>query len=75
MVISLNITKGLEGVCVPVVILGDAAYPLLPWLIKSYPETNIVLLLSLLSTNVSAGLEWTEWREHLDFSREDGGAQ
>lgn len=33
-------TETLEGVNVPLVILGDAAYPLLPWLIKPFRETR-----------------------------------
>lgn len=31
----------LAGVPVPVVILGDPVYPLLPWLIKPYPGTGL----------------------------------
>ncbi|XP_028297768.1 protein ANTAGONIST OF LIKE HETEROCHROMATIN PROTEIN 1-like [Gouania willdenowi] len=33
-----NWTETFEGVDVPLLILGDAAYPLLPWLLKPYPE-------------------------------------
>ena len=35
-----NWKRNINGVDVPLLILGDPAYPLLPWLIKAYPETG-----------------------------------
>lgn len=36
-----HITERFEGESAPVAIVGDAAYPLLPWLITPYPENQL----------------------------------
>jgi len=43
----------LAGVPVPVVILGDPAYPLLPWLLKPYPATGLSTKASKFNTRLS----------------------
>jgi hypothetical protein len=36
-----HLSRNINGCSVPLVILGDPAYPLLPWLMKGYPEGNL----------------------------------
>ena len=43
----------LAGVPVPVVILGDPAYPLLPWLLQPYPGTGLSTKGSKFNTRLS----------------------
>lgn len=43
----------LAGVPVPVVILGDPAYPLLPWLIKPYPGPGLSTKAKKFNTRLS----------------------
>ena len=35
-----NWTEHFNGMDVPLVILGDPAYPLLPWLMKAFPDNG-----------------------------------
>ncbi|XP_078581876.1 uncharacterized protein LOC144865182 [Branchiostoma floridae x Branchiostoma japonicum] len=35
-----ELTREIEGVPVPVAVLGDAAYPQMPWLVKPYPDSG-----------------------------------
>ena len=34
-------TKSIGGVSVPVFVIGDSAYPMLPWLMKPYSQSSI----------------------------------
>jgi hypothetical protein len=40
-------TEYIDNTEVPVFLIGDPAYPLLPWLMKAYPSNNCFLLTSL----------------------------
>lgn len=39
--LSILSSKEIEGVQVPLLIIGDAAYPLLPWLMKPFPDGDL----------------------------------
>ena len=53
-----NWTRRIGGVNVPLIILGDPAYPLLPWLIKPYIENSSSTPEEHTSTTAKAEQEW-----------------
>ena len=52
-----NWTKCLNGVDVPLCILGDPTYPSLPWLMKAYTEHDNTVCLVNKNTSITSKVE------------------
>ena len=60
-----NVIKHINKVDVPVMILGDAAYPMLPWIMKPYPGTGTLSRKQYHFNYRRAEPAWL-WNVHLD---------
>jgi len=53
-----NWTRTINGVNVPLLILGDPAYPLKPWMMKCYPDTGHLIAAKHISTIIRVESGW-----------------
>ena len=45
-----DVSQTIQGCNIKTLLLGDPAYPLLPWVIKGYPENGTPLMLKDITT-------------------------